>query len=106
MPTLLDGFAGFLEHRCTEGCRSAAQLHRELTSRGFTARFQTVARWASRRGVREPVSAVLAEASVTARWKPPSVRRCAWLLSQPDDQLKPEERAFMRLPPSASPEYP
>ena len=27
--------------------------------------------------------------------KPPSVRRCAWLLTQPDEQLKPEERAFI-----------
>ena len=98
-PTLLDRFEGYLEHRWATGCRNAVQLHRELTSKGCTASFQTVARWATQHRVREPAReptpAVLAEASVHARWKPPSVRRCAWLLTQPDEQLKPEERAFI-----------
>jgi transposase len=99
MPTLLDRFEGYLEHRWATGCQNAGQLHRELTSQGCTASFQTVARWASQRRVREPAReptpAALAEASAHARWKPPSVRRCAWLLTQPDEQLKPEERAFI-----------
>jgi transposase len=47
------------------------------------------------RSKREPVGTVLAEASPSARWKPPPVRQCAWHLRQPHKQLKSEEHAFL-----------
>lgn len=98
-PTVLDGFQAYLERRWREGCRNAVQLHRELKEQGCTASVQTVSRWAHRRRTREPsrepVPAALTEATIAAAWKPPSGRQCAWLLTQPADQLKPEERAFV-----------
>jgi Transposase and inactivated derivatives len=98
-PTVLDGFQAYLERRWREGCRNAVQLHRELKEQGCTASVQTVSRWAHRRRTREPsrepVPAALTEATIAAAWKPPSGWQCAWLLTQPADQLKPEERAFV-----------
>jgi len=99
MPTRLDGFHAYLERRWREGCRNAVHLHRELTERGCGASVQTVGRWARGHRLRdpsgEPVPAAITEATITAAWKPPSGRRCAWLLTQPADHLTPEERSFV-----------
>ncbi len=107
-PTLLDGFQADLEQRWKQGYRNASQLHRELTQKGCTASLQTVSRWAGRRRTRGParelILSAVTEASITARWKPPSVRGCAWLVIQPNGQLKPEERAFMAHLSTAAPD--
>jgi len=98
-PTVLDDVQAYLDRRWREGCRNAVQLHRELKEQGCTASVQTVGRWAygqrTRDPARESVTAAVMEATITAAWKPPSGRRCAWLLTQATEHLEPEECAFV-----------
>ena len=98
-PTVLDSFQVYLKRRWREGCHNAVQLHRELKEQGCTASVQTVSRWAHRHRTRNPargpVAAAVMEATTTATWKPPSGRRCAWLLTQAAEHLKPEESVFV-----------
>jgi transposase len=48
-PVRLHGFRELLDRRLRDGCRNAAQLHRELTSQGHTISYHAVRRFVRRR---------------------------------------------------------
>jgi transposase len=43
--TILDEYRPYLHQRWSEGCHDTAQLHRDITTRGFTGSIQTVRRY-------------------------------------------------------------
>src|SRR5262249_54223612 len=48
-PTRLDGFRPGVERRIQEGCRNAAELHRELAAKGCDASYDALRRFFTRR---------------------------------------------------------
>jgi transposase len=93
MPTLIDAFRSDLEQLWQQGCHNAAALWREITQRGFSGSRNTVARWAAaRRGVAAPS----ANTAHNSRWRTPSRRQCAWLLSADPTTLEGQPSAFVQ----------
>jgi transposase len=93
----LDQFAGYLQRRWEEGCRSAAQLYREVKAQGFTGSSYMVRRrvavW------RDPADADhVTGSSPAATWDQswrPSARSVAWLLLKPDKVRSTKQEAFL-----------
>jgi transposase len=81
MPTLIDAF------------RSDLELWREITQRGFSGSRNTVARWTA---ARRSVAAPSANTAHNSRWRTPSRRQCAWLLSADPTTLEGQPSAFVQ----------
>jgi transposase len=93
MPTLIDEFRSDLEQLWQQGCHNAAALWQEITQRGFSGSRNTVARWAA---VRRGVAAPSANTAHNSRWRTPSRRQCAWLLSADPTTLEGQPSAFVQ----------
>jgi len=87
---VLDSYQEYLEQRWQEGQHSGLQLWAEIKRRGFAGSKATVYRWTA---TRQQCSST---APPNARWRPPSRRNCAWLLSE--DPQSPDEQTgrFLR----------
>lgn len=89
---VMNPFRAFLEKRLREGQRSGAQLWHEIKRCGFQGGRATVYRW-----IAVCLDSPSSIAPSNARWRPPSGRNCAWLLSE--DPTSCADRAV----PSSSP---
>jgi transposase len=103
VPTLIDPFRSDLDQRWQEGCRNAAALWREIKQRGFTGSFNTVARWAASRRASEEPSPSIVKARRMTRWRAPSRRECAWLLTADPATLTDKPRTFLERLRQAAP---
>jgi transposase len=103
MPTRIDPFRSDLDQRWQEGCRNAAALWREIKQRGFTGSFNTVARWAASRRALEETSPDVVKVRRVTRWRPPSRRECAWLLTANPATLTDKRRRFVEQLRQATP---
>lgn len=92
--SLLEPDYDYLEGGWNEGCRNAAQLWRELVTRGFTGRPGTVRHWTGRRRKSEPRVASLPVTHGVPH-QLPSVRQIARLLMTEDDAQPEAERRFV-----------
>ena len=81
---LIDPFRDYLEQRWQEGHKNGLQLWTEIKRRGFAGSKATVYRWTA---TRRQCSST---APPNVRWRPPSRRNCAWLLSE--DPQSPDEQ--------------
>ncbi len=88
--TLIDPFRDHLVQRWQDGCHVGEQLWKDIKARGFKGSRVTVARWAAAHR-----AALCAETKPPTRRKPPSRRRCAWLLSQDPERLHQGDRLFI-----------
>lgn len=91
MASMLDPFRAQLERCWDAGCRKATLLWHEIRAEGFRGSVRTVARWAARRraaALPGPVHSRRGSAVV----RPPSQRRCAWLLGCERDKVSASER--------------
>lgn len=83
---LIDPFRDYLEKRWEEDERRGLQLWTEIKLRGFEGSKATVYRWTA---ARQQGSST---AAPNVRWRLPSRRNCAWLLSKeptsPDEQTE------------------
>lgn len=82
---LIDPFRDYLEQCWQEGRRNGLQLWTEIKRRGFEGSKATVYRWTAARKTRPST------APPQAKWRPPSRRACAWLLSE--DPVSFDEQA-------------
>jgi transposase len=84
--SLIDPFHDYLLQRWQEGCHVGQRLLEEIRARGYrgghATLFRHLAIW--RDG-----------AAGRPSWKPPSRRRCAWLLSQNPDELDADSRLLL-----------
>ncbi len=87
---LMDPVREFLERRWQEGQRNGLQLWTEIKCRGFEGSKATVYRWTAARKERPST------APPNARWRPPSRRNCAWLLSEDPTSLDDQTERFLR----------
>lgn len=87
---LIDPFRAFLEKRLREGQRNGAQLWSEIKRRGFKGGRATVYRWIA--VCQDSPSSI---APSDARWRPPSRRNCAWLLSEDPTSLDAQTERFL-----------
>jgi len=94
-PKLLDEWSGILERRWLEGCRNGTRLWRELRDQGVPISATTVKRWATARRLRGAGTPEVITATTAGRWKAPSSRRCAWLLTSAPEKLDADERKFI-----------
>jgi transposase len=102
-PTSVDPFAEYLAARIAAGEANAAQVTRELVTRGYGGSYQAVRRAVTRVRVRQQASqsgaADSAAAGETAATiDPPSPRQAAWLLRRADDSpasLTAAEHAYV-----------
>lgn len=90
---IIDPFRDYLVRLWQEGCHTGEQLWREIKEQGFRGGRATVARWAATCRKR-PCAADQTEPNV-ARWKLPSRRRCAWLLSEELHSLDADDQSFL-----------
>ncbi|RWI31463.1 MAG: ISL3 family transposase [Mesorhizobium sp.] len=88
---LMDPFQEYLEKRWQEGQHNGFKLWTEIKSRGFAGSRATVYRWTAARDKKRPSSA-----PPNVRWRPPSRRYCAWLLSQDPSLLDEPTVRFLR----------
>jgi transposase len=92
-----DPFVDYLRNRWQHGCKNAAQLTRELASRGFAGSYagvrRQVARW---RGDASGTASESVSASRVAT-RHPSPKRLAWLMLKDKRDLSPEDRALTRV---------
>ncbi|MDQ2102194.1 ISL3 family transposase [Azospirillum isscasi] len=96
----LDPFLDHLRQRWDGGCHNAAQLWREIRSRGFTGQRSIVRDWA--RLLRQTVRSAASMASTS--WPVPSRRRAAWLVIADEQEIDPTEQAFVSALIARSPE--
>ena len=96
----LDPFLDHLQQRWDDGCHNAAQLWREIKSRGFTGQRTLVRDWA--RPLRQAVRSAASMAS--ASWPAPSRRRAAWLVIANEHEIDTTEQAFVSALIARSPE--
>lgn len=86
---LMDPFRDYLEKRWEEGQRNGLQLWTEIKHRGFEGSRATVYRWTAARKERSST------APSNSRWRPPSRRNCAWLLSEDPTSLDEQTKRFL-----------
>ncbi|RWM24704.1 MAG: transposase [Mesorhizobium sp.] len=86
---LMDPFQEYLEGRWQEGQRNGLHLWSEIKRRGFAGSRATVYRWTA---ARQHCSST---APTNARWRPPSRRNCAWLLSEDTTLLDEQTEQFL-----------
>ena len=91
-PKLLDDWTEILEQRWLEGCRNGTRLWRELRDQGVPVSVTTVKRWAAARRARGAGTPEVIAATTAGRWKAPSSRRCARLLTTAPEMLDADER--------------
>ncbi len=99
LPNMLEAYEADLRRRWDEGCRSAAQLHRELQRDGFEGSAVTVRRYVhkwraegSRRGRScRSFGRKQAPASIPSY----TPRRASWLFLKDSDELRPKEQAYL-----------
>lgn len=96
--SILDSYHAYIELRFHEGCRNAAELHREVRAQGFTG---------SRRPVRDFVRRLRQgfPTPPAPRLRRPSVRTCAWWLVLHDDELTAEQRRYVDALTGLSPDF-
>ncbi|MGH6712475.1 MAG: ISL3 family transposase [Bradyrhizobium sp.] len=87
---LMDPVRDYLEQRWQEGHRNGLQLWTEIKRRGFEGSKATVYRWTAARKERPST------APPNSRWRPPSRRNCAWLLSENPTSLDEQTERFLR----------
>lgn len=95
---LMDPFRDYLEKRWEEGQRNGLQLWTEIKHRGFEGSRATVYRWTAARNERSST------APPNSRWRPPSRRNCAWLLSEDPTSLDEPTGRFLHHLYEAAPE--
>ncbi len=87
----------YLCKRWEQGCHNAAQLTRELASRGFDGSYdmvrRRVARWRGAAVAKHSLAASLSPSRVLGPC--PSSNRVAWWLLADEQKLTPRENAFM-----------
>ncbi len=103
-PSMLDPHRDYLEQRWREGCSNAAQLWRELVTRGFGGRPSTVRAWAGARRDAPSVTGPSGAGRATQRWQLPSRRGLARLLMAEPATLADVEQTFIRVLLSAVPD--
>lgn len=86
---LMDPFQDYLEKRWQEGQHNGLQLWTEIKHCGFEGSRATVYRWTAARKERSST------ASPNSRWRPPSRRNCAWLLSEDPTLLDEQTGRFL-----------
>ncbi|WP_430641452.1 ISL3 family transposase [Bradyrhizobium centrolobii] len=86
---LVDPFRDYLEKRWEEGERRALELWTEIKRRGFEGSKTTIYRWTAARQQGSPTSAP------NVRWRPPSRRNCARLLSKESRSLDQQTERFL-----------
>ncbi|WP_425484167.1 ISL3 family transposase [Allomesorhizobium camelthorni] len=96
--SVLDSFQDYLELRWQEGQRNGSQLWTEIKRRGFEGSKATVYRWTAARKERSST------APPNSRWRPPSRRNCAWLLSEDPTSLDEPTGRFLHHLYEAAPE--
>ena len=90
--SVLGPHQAYLERRWAEGCRTAAQLWRELVGLGFTGRPSIVRHWTGQRRKTDPHAAPEVPVVLSP---PPSTRQTTRLLMTEDDGLSDAERGFV-----------
>ena len=80
----------YLERRWQEGQYNGSQLWAEIKRRGFEGSKATLYRWIAARKERSST------ASANERWRPPSRRNCAWLLSEDPTSLDTRTERFLQ----------
>ena len=85
---LMDPFRDYLEMRWEEGQHNGLQLWTEIKHRGFQGSKATVYRWTAACKTRST-------APPNSRWRPPSRRNCAWLLSEDPASLDEQTERFL-----------
>jgi transposase len=91
-----DPFVDYLWNRWQQGCRNAAQLTRELESRGFVGSYAGVQRQLARWRRADPQPTSDSASASCNRTRRPSPRRLAWLMLRERKDLNPENQALMR----------
>lgn len=86
---LMDPFRDYLEKRWEEGQRNGLQLWTEIKHRGFEGSRATVYRWTAARKERSSTP------PPNSRWRSPSRRNCAWLLSEDPTSLDEQTKRFL-----------
>lgn len=97
-----NAFEPYLRSRWDEGCRNATQLYREACDRGYQGEARSFRRWIKIR-LREGLPPPVAPSVALPRWKPPSSRQTARLLSTPPEALRADDRRFVDAVRAASP---
>lgn len=92
-PSRVDRFEFDLRRRWDEGCRNAAQLHRELVAQGFKGSYFTIRRRLNRWRDSEDKNGKSALPTITMRT--PSAKSAAWLLLRDDQILEPQDRQLL-----------
>ncbi|OAF06873.1 hypothetical protein AYJ54_18770 [Bradyrhizobium centrolobii] len=85
---LVDPFRDYLEKRWEEGERRGQQLWTEIKRRGFEGSKTIISRWTAARKQRSSTAAS------NVRWRPPSRRNCARLLSKEPRSLDQQTERF------------
>jgi transposase len=92
-----EAVADYLRQHWEEGCHNAAQLTRELASRGFDGSYdmvrRRVARWRSAAAAKQSLAPSLSPGRPLGLR--PSSNRVAWWLLADEQKLTPRESAFM-----------
>jgi transposase len=102
-PVRLDGFRASVDRRLQEGCRNAAEIHRELIPEGERVSYQAVRRFVRRRllSLGEPRSADQARAIQSSL---PSARALAFSVIRKAEARQAEEQNRLQVLQEASPE--
>lgn len=87
---LMDPVREYLERRWQEGQYNGSQMWAEIQRRGFEGSKATLYRWIAARKERSST------ASANERWRPPSRRNCAWLLSEDPTSLDTRTERFLQ----------
>lgn len=93
----------YLHLRWCDGCRNAVQLTQELAARGFRGSYCAVRRYLNLRFRADPAQPCSAPAAPPPPRTPSVKRVAAWLLMR-DEQLQPEELAFIEALTRANPD--
>ncbi|HLW68628.1 MAG TPA: ISL3 family transposase [Gemmataceae bacterium] len=96
-PVRLDGFRAAVDLRLQEGCRNAAELHRELTRQGHQVSYHAVRRFVRRRLLLlgKPRQA---DQNQNAKPSPPSARALAFsLIRRPEERDSAEQNQLQAI---------
>jgi transposase len=97
-PTRRDRFRAYIDQRLGEGCRHAADLHRELKERGCQASSSSVRRFVRRRLAAVGQQRERVNAAQPPPPKPPSAKTLSFvLLRRPEDREAEEQNQLAAL---------
>jgi transposase len=94
-PTRLSAFGEEIDRRIHEGCRNAAEIHRELAAKGCTASYDAVGRLFTRRLAGAGQRRERANAATSSPPAPPSARKLGFEFVRPPAQREAEEQTRM-----------